>query len=93
MKYYKIKGEVFAYEADGSQDHLIPQNAVAMADDEVAQHLLPAVTLEQQKLARAAAFRMEADPLFFKWSAGEATQVEWQQKREEIRTRYPYPEV
>jgi hypothetical protein len=92
MKFYKVKGEIFAYEGDGSQDHLIPQSAVALTEDEVTQHLTPIITLEQQKLARAAAFRMEADPLFFKWSAGEGTEVEWQQKREEIRTRYPYPE-
>ena len=31
----------------------------------------------------------EADPLFFKWQAGEATQAEWQAKREEIRQRFP----
>ena len=40
---------------------------------------------------RAAAYRTEADPLFFQYQAGEVTKEEWLAKREEIRTRYPYP--
>lgn len=43
--------------------------------------------------ARSEAFRMEADPLLAKWLAGEATKEEWEEKREEIRARYPYPEA
>lgn len=42
---------------------------------------------------RAAAYSSEADPLFFKAQRGEATLEEWQAKVEEIRNRYPYPEV
>ena len=42
--------------------------------------------------ARQAAFQREADPLFFKWQAGEGTEEAWQAKRAEIRERYPYPE-
>ncbi len=38
---------------------------------------------------RRAAYIAEADPLFFKWQANEATQAEWQAKREEIRQRFP----
>jgi len=41
--------------------------------------------------ARAAAYASEADPLFFKYQAGEVTKEEWLAKREEIRQRYPYP--
>ena len=40
---------------------------------------------------RKAAYIAEADPLFFKWQAGEGTQEEWQAKRAEIKDRYPYP--
>ena len=47
--------------------------------------------LAEQKSARAAAYANEADPLFFKWQAGEGTEQEWLAKREEIRARYPYP--
>ena len=50
-------------------------------------------TREQQEANRQAAYKAEADPLFFKYMAGEATQVEWMAKREEIRGRFPYPEA
>jgi hypothetical protein len=42
--------------------------------------------------ARAAAYRNEADPLFFKVQRGEANEQEWLDKVAEIRARYPYPE-
>ena len=41
---------------------------------------------------RHAAYTEEADPLFFKYQRGEATEQEWLDKIEEIRARYPYPE-
>lgn len=52
--------------------------------------------LEQDKItaaakssaARAAAYRNESDPIFFKWQRGEATKEEWLNKIEEIKTRY-----
>jgi hypothetical protein len=40
---------------------------------------------------RSAAYKSEADPLFFKYQRGEATKEEWEAKVEEIRARYPYP--
>ena len=46
----------------------------------------------QQQNSRQAAYTQEADPLFFKWQAGEATKEAWEAKREEIRQRLPYPE-
>ena len=39
--------------------------------------------------ARAAAYRAESDPLFFKAQRGEATMDEWLAKVAEIRARYP----
>ena len=48
-------------------------------------------TREQQEANRQAAYTAEADPLFFKWQAGEGTEEEWKSKRQEIRDRYPYP--
>jgi hypothetical protein len=38
---------------------------------------------------RKAAYEQEADPLFFKWQAGEATEAEWKAKRDEIKARFP----
>lgn len=48
-------------------------------------------TKEEQQEARVKSYATEADPLFFKWQAGEATEYEWLSKRAEIRNRYPYP--
>jgi len=39
--------------------------------------------------ARASAYSIEADPVFFKSQRGEATHEEWLAKVTEIRTRYP----
>ena len=54
----------------------------------------PAKVAEKQnteaKASRAAAYASEADPLFFKWQAGEGAKEDWEAKREEIRARYPY---
>lgn len=45
----------------------------------------------EQESSRQSAYTIEADPLFFKWQAGEGTEAEWLAKRQEIRDRYPYP--
>ena len=42
------------------------------------------------KNARAAAYRAEADPLFFGWQRNENTEQEWLDKVAEIRARHPY---
>jgi hypothetical protein len=47
-------------------------------------------TQAEQEAKRQAAYTSEADPLFFKWQAGEGTEEEWKAKRQEIRDRYPY---
>jgi len=94
MKMYFFEGEVFAYEDDGSQDHLIPQNAVPLTAAEIEAHLNPPPvppTEEEQDYNRRIAYAQEADPLFFKWQVGEATEDDWKAKREEIKARYPKP--
>jgi hypothetical protein len=53
----------------------------------------PAPTKEQQEAARQAAYQLEADPLFFKWQRGTATEAEWLDMIAEIKLRYPYPEA
>ena len=40
--------------------------------------------------AREAAYKVEADPLFFYWQAGEGDEQAWLDKRAEIRARFPY---
>ena len=39
---------------------------------------------------RRGAFQTEADPLYFAWQRGEATEEDWLAKCDEIRARYPY---
>ncbi len=46
---------------------------------------------EWAKNSRAAAYRLESDPLFFKAQRGEATTDEWTAKVAEIKARFPYP--
>ena len=41
MKYYRLNGEVWAFELDGSQDHLITDKYIAMTTDEIKRHLKP----------------------------------------------------
>lgn len=41
------------------------------------------------KAFRTEAYITEADPLFFKWQRGEATEQEWLDKVAEIKTRFP----
>lgn len=64
MKYYRSEtGEVFAYEADESQDEHIKQGLVRMTDAEVHAHLNPPakpLTREQIETLRLQAY---ADPI------------------------------
>ena len=41
MKYYKLGNEVYAFEANGSQDDYITEDMVKMTDDEVDRHVNP----------------------------------------------------
>ena len=41
MKYYKLNNEVYAFEANGSQDDYITEDMVKMTDDEVDRHVNP----------------------------------------------------
>ena len=54
---------------------------VEMTAEELAAR---ALELEQ---VRRVAYQQEADPLFFKWQRGEATQAEWLAKVAEIKAR------
>lgn len=47
---------------------------------------------EKMKKERAAAYSVEADPLFFKAQRGEVTMQDWESKVAEIKARFPYQE-
>ena len=61
MKYYKDnQGSVFAYESDGSQDHLIGDK-VKMTAQEVEAHINPPKTPEQLKVEIESAIQKMLD--------------------------------
>ena len=41
MKFYKLDGEVYAFEADGSQENFITADMVLMTADEIDRHINP----------------------------------------------------
>ena len=91
MKFYKdINNEVFAYEEDGSQDHLIGDK-VLMTSEEVELHINPPKTEEQimnSKILEAKAyleatdFKMTVD---YYATLSEAEQLDLTAKRQEAR--------
>ena len=82
-----ISDSAGAFDADGKQIQ-IDQALVDAAAIEVAAKQALATAKEN----RAAAYRSEADPLFFKAQRGEATTDEWTAKVAEIKARFPYPD-
>jgi hypothetical protein len=106
MKYYlSPDNELFAYELDGSQDHLIPENYTLLSNEEAEEHLKnvqkeidDSFELSQSDLnkkikeLRINAYRDESDPLFFKAQRGEATLEEWKESIEKIKRMYRYPQ-
>lgn len=83
-----IGPEIFAAAKSTADPYIPPPSQPLPTSEEI---------LERERVEvrtnRATAFKSEADPLFFKWQAGESTKEKWEAKREEIRQRFPYPEV
>jgi hypothetical protein len=77
-----------AYIEDGQVFLVTVQDKTATEIANEARDVIIA-TNTQNKAARATAYTIEADPLFFKSQRGEATHEEWLAKVSEIRTRYP----
>jgi hypothetical protein len=73
-----------AFDAQGNQ---ITVDEAAVAAE--IQRLRPICVSEEASRKRQQAYQTEADPLFFKWQAGEATEAEWKAKRDEIKLRFP----
>lgn len=66
--------------------------AVAGEYGEIVSYTAPepvAPSAEAIEAMRRVAYQTEADPLFFKWQRGEATEAEWLAKIAEIKARYP----
>jgi hypothetical protein len=70
---------------------LVPFTADEVAEREAYERdVLPVEQRKAVEQSRAAAYRSEADPLFFKAQRGEATTDEWTAKVAEIKARFPY---
>ncbi len=50
MKYYKLNGQVFAFEDDGSQDDYITEDMVRMTSSEVDKYLNPKKYMTDEQL-------------------------------------------
>ena len=93
LSQYSYEGSFLELPADTFVDagiHRIEDGKVV--EKEKIPFIEPLTIQEDNKFNRQAAYTQEADPLFFKWQAGEATKEEWEAKRKEIRQRFPYPE-
>jgi len=76
----------------GDELEWLDANQSQPSDAEIDAEVARLTALEPARIAtenRRAAYISEADPLFFKWQAGEATQEEWAAKRQEIKERFP----
>ena len=60
MKYFILNGEVFAFEADGSQDEYVTEDMIPMTDDEVGRHVNPEKYLSDIEKAQLNRERMPA---------------------------------
>lgn len=61
--------------------------------DELAEQAAATKAAEEEARDRAIrqAFAEDADPVFFKWQRGEATEADWRAKVEEVKARFPLP--
>ena len=53
----------------------------------------PAPTHEQVEQARFYAYQREADPIFFQYQRGDATEAQWLAAVEAVKAAHPYPEA
>lgn len=74
---------------DEIQASVVPPDPEQVALDNEAATALASSLREQE---RRIAYTIEADPLFFQWQRGEATEQDWLDKVAEIRARYPSPD-
>ena len=58
MKYYKLNGEVFAFESDGSQDDFIKPEMSSMTPDEVDRYINPEKYMSDEEKLRLIRERM-----------------------------------
>lgn len=109
MKYLRDpeNGSVFAYEVNGSQDHLISPGLVEMTPEEIDMHINPwplPLTREEVNALRKTAYAdplTGSDPLYIEYqreiavgsseTAIKLARQVWLARAEEIAQQYPWP--
>lgn len=94
MPHYKDPSNGLHFLDSADFAHLLPAGCVEIPGEEAAALSAPPASTPEQIAAertanRAAAYRDESDPLFFKAQRNEATLDDWKAKIEEIKARYP----
>ena len=93
-KLFSLDGSVHSFPIDGTQDEFITEAMVPINEAEAniiraTEQAALAASLYNYTILRSAAYRTEADPLFFQYQRGEATRDEWIAKVNEIKARFP----
>ena len=84
MKHFKDKNNnVFAYEDDGSQDHLIPKDYISITEQEAEEINFIPLNYKQK---RQAEYGSAEDMIEYITENGLEA---WQSKVQEIKTKYP----
>ena len=87
MKHYKdTNGDLFAYEEDGSQDHLIPANYVAITEAQAKSLKEYVPTYKDKRLEDYHSLNEQLDMLY--WDQKNGT-TNWQDHITEIKDKHP----
>jgi len=71
---------------------VVPLTAEEIAEREAWAAQEPERERERIRQQRQSVYAQTADPLFFKFQAGEATKAEWLAARQAVVDAHPYPE-
>ena len=87
MKHYKdTNGDLFAYEEDGSQDHLIPADYVAITEAQAKSLIEPVSTYKDKRLEDYHSLNEQLDMLY--WDQKNGT-TNWQDHITEVKNKHP----
>lgn len=80
---------------DGSDApvYLVPFTKEQIAEHQIISRDLKEYNKKQKLEERRLAYQREADPLFFKWQAGEVSKQDWLDARAAVVEQYPDAEV
>jgi hypothetical protein len=98
MKHYKHKdtNELFAYELDGSQDHLISESLILLTDEEAdqlrlnnQQSLLNNLSYDKRRAIEYPSLSAQLDMLYHDIKNGTLESGAWIQAIEQVKTTFP----